>query len=183
MDYRTLAAEAEKDPQNTDFTALRHAYVESEEYQPISHFSYAKLKGNTNSCRTIEEVEFFCKKVLADNPMDLEARMMLEFVYEQLEQYDLAAQAHAFISGMLDAIFASGDGKAFESALHVVAVAEEYTLLSVRGFQSLGQALIEHNGRYYDILDCVSGKEPKSASVQVYFDITAPFTYLQNMLE
>lgn len=182
-DFRTLAAAAEQDPASADFPALRQAYIDSPDYRPTSHFSHAKLKGNTNHCADFDEVAIFCKKILADNPMDLEARMLLEFAYDQLEQHDLAANTHAFVGGMLDAIYHSGQGDSTETARSVVAVAEEYTILSVMGLKMIEQALIEQDGRYYDKMTCKPRGQAEADSIDLYFDITAPYTYLQNMLE
>ena len=107
---------------------------------------------------------------------------MLDFAYSEMEQHDLAAQHHAFISGNLDAIWDSGNGKSFESAWVVVSVAEEYTLISIMGYKMQQQRLIEHAGRYYDVLDCVLRKDETAESVEFYFDITDPFSYLSKML-
>jgi hypothetical protein len=180
--FEELVATAEHDPANADFAALRKAYVASPKYNPVSHFSQAKLQGMTNNVQGLEELEIRCKKLLEGNPMDLEVRMMLDFAYSELEQHDLAAQAHAFVSGMLDAIWASGDGKSFETAWQVVSVAEEYTLLSIMGYQMQEQQLMEQAGRWYDVLTCISKKDPTAGSVMFYFDITDPFTYLSKMM-
>lgn len=178
--FQELAAAAEENPHQTDFAALRRAYMESPQYQPTNHFSYGKLQGSTNACRDFEEVEIFCKKALRNNPMDLEVRMLLDFTYDQLEQYDLSSHHYTFISGMLEAIFMSGDGQSFETAWKLVAVAEEYTLLGIMGLTLQSQALAEHNGRFYDILVCTSNKNPDEAPVELYFDVTTPFLHLQH---
>lgn len=181
MDFDELVKQVEDNPEEADFDALRRAYVASERYLPTAHYSYQKLKGNTNSAESFDEVVVFCQQRLDENPMDLEVRMMLDFAYEQLDQYDLAARHHAFVQGMLDAIYDSGDGKSLETAWHVVAVAEEYTVLSVLGLQLQEQALVEANGRYYDVLTCRSRRDGEI--VELYFDVTAPYLYLGTMLE
>ncbi|NDJ87194.1 MAG: DUF4919 domain-containing protein [Chloroflexi bacterium] len=181
--FETLVEAAQKSPGETDYTVLRRAYVTSPHYQPTSHYSFQKLKGNTNQFQSLEEIEIFCKKALANNPMDLELRMMLEFVYEQMEQYDLAAQHHAFVAGMLDAIHRSGDGKSLATAWQVVAVAEEYTMLSVLGLKSKAQSLVEHNERYFDVLECVPRDDPEADVERIHFDITPAYLYLRRMIE
>lgn len=182
MLYSELIAVAEQDPQSVDFALLRQLYATSEDYRPTSHFTYSKLQGNTNTCKSFEEVEVFCRRILTSNPMDIEARMLLEFAYDQMEQHDLAAHHHAFISGMLDAIFASGNGQSLESAWHVLAIAEEYTVLSIQGLKMRQQTLMETDGRYYDVLACMPRRDPNAEVVELYFDITHPYLYLQNML-
>ncbi len=182
MNFVELIAVAEKDPQSVDFADLRYAYTQSEAYQPTNHFSYGRLQGATNQYQSFEEIEIVCKKILRDNPMDLEVRMLLEFAYDQMEQHDLAAHHHAFTMGMFNAIQATGDGKSLETAWEVVSVAEEYTMLSVMGLQMQQQALINRVDRHFDILTCVPRKNPGASPIELYFDITAPYTYLQRTL-
>ena len=180
MDFLTLAAQAFADPATTDFIALRQAYMASDHYNPTSHYSSGKLMGNTNSLPDMAAVAAFCEDVLAHNPMDLEARLLLEFALEQLDRHADAQRHHAFSKGMFSAIMASGNGTSQETAWHVVAVAEEYTLLSVLGIKPRGQQLVEADGRYYDVL---AGEGRDGVVTQYYFDITAPFGYLRDMLE
>lgn len=181
LNFDELLAAAERDPASTDFAQLRRAYVVSPRYQPTTHFSQAKLQGMTNDVKDVDELALRCKKLADENPMDLEVRLILDFAYSEMEQHDLAAQQHAFINGNLEAIWASGDGKSFETAWVVVSVAEEYTLLSIMGYQMRQQSLMEHGGRWYDMLTCVPRKNPTAEPVEFYFDITDPFGYLSKM--
>lgn len=180
-DFSTLIARAEQDPQQVDFVTLRRAYTESERYQPTRHFSYTKLQHATNSCKNFEEVAKLCEEMLGDNPMDLELRIMLDFAYHQLQADTMAAHHKAFINKMLDAIYQGGDGLSFQAAWKVVAIAEEYTLLGIMGFVLHHQTLAEHNGRFYDILTCHHRNAPEDERIELYFDATAPFFYLQNL--
>ncbi|MBI5929007.1 MAG: DUF4919 domain-containing protein [Chloroflexi bacterium] len=178
VNFAELLAAAERDPHGTDFVQLRHAYVADSTYQPASHLSQAKLQGMTNNVQDVDELALRCQKLLESNPMDLEIRLMLDFAYSELEQHDLAARQHTFVSKMLDAIWNHGDGKSFETAWHVVSVAEEYTLLSIMGYQMQRQDLMEQAGRWYDVLTCTSRKNANTGPVTFYFDITDPFSYL-----
>jgi hypothetical protein len=180
-DYLTLADAAQTDPENTDFIALREAYCQSDFYRPTSHYSSGKLMGNTNSLGSFEEVAQFCENILQLNPMDLEVRILLEYAYEKLERHEDALRTRAFVKGMLNAIRTSGDGRTMATAWRVIAVAEEYTILSVMGLRSSQQALLTDNGRYYDCLTCA--RQGGEEMFDLYFDITTPFSYLQNMLE
>lgn len=180
--FRELATAAEKDPQQADFAALRAAYVNSNEYNPTKHFSYHKLIGSTNAAASMEDVVRFCENMLAANPMDLEVRMMLEYAFEQLEWFEFAGKQHAFVEGMLSALFNTGDGKSVESAWQVVAVAEEYTALSVMGLKMHSQQLLMADDRYIDVMTVGPRVESDDPLVQLHFDITAPYLHLQNML-
>lgn len=180
--FDELLAAAEHDPVSANFAQLRQAYAASPRYQPTSHFSQAKLQGMTNSVQDVDALVLRCKTFLENNPMDLEVRLMLDFAYSEQEQHDLAAHEHDFISGNLEAIWNSGDGKSFETAWVVVSVAEEYTLLSIMGYQMQQQTLMEHAGRWYDVLTCTSRKDPTGGQVEFYFDITDPFAFLNRKL-
>jgi hypothetical protein len=181
--FRELVTAAEKDPQQADFAALREAYVHSDEYNPAKHFSYHKLIGSTNSAGNFEEVVSFCEKMLEANPMDLEVRMMLEYAFEQLEWFEFAGRQHGFVEGMLGALFNSGDGKSIDTAWQVVAVAEEYTALSVMGLKMLSQELLMVDERYIDVMTVGPRAESDDPPKQLYFDITDPYEHLQNMIQ
>lgn len=180
--FLELVQAAFDDPENADFAALREAYVESDIYEPTAHFSYHKLIGQTNSAEDFDDVARFCERTLEANPMDLEVRMLLDYAYNQLEQHDLSARHHAFVVGMLQAIFNSGDGRSLENAWDVVAVSEEYTLLSVMGLRMERQSLVEEGGGFYDVLSVMpNNSEGNSTPLELYFNITSPFTYLRKM--
>lgn len=183
QNFRALAAKAEKDPRTADFAALRDAYVESEDYKPVKHFSYNKLIGQTNTATDFEDVVRFCERILEGNPMDLEVRMMLEFAYERLEWFEFAGKQHDFIEGMLKALFATGDGRSLDTAWQVVAVAEEYTALSVMGLKMLNQELVQLDDQFFDVLTVRARADDNEEPYQLFFEITTPFMFLQNMME
>lgn len=181
--FLELAQQARQNPADADFTALRQSYLVSDNYRPTSHFSANKLMGNTNGLTDFAEVIEFCEKILDSNSMDLEVWMLLAFAAEKTEQPDLAKRAHTFIRGMLDALFATGDGQSFETAYQVIAIVEEYTVFSVQGLKSRRQALAGVDERRFDVWTC----QPRGAiededMKEIYFDITAPFRYMQDTL-
>lgn len=182
-EFLKLAQTARQNPVDTDFAALRQAYMASDIYRPTSHFSANKLMGNTNGLADFAEVVDFCEKILDSNPMDLEVWMLLAFASEKTEQTEVAKRAHTFVRGMLGALFATGDGQSVETAYQVVAVAEEYTVLSVQGLKNRGQELMQIDNHYFDVLTCQPRDGDADKVVKIYFDITTPFLYLQNMLE
>ena len=181
--FREMVTNAEKDPQSANFAALREAYIDSDAYVPVKHFSYNKLIGQTNTATDFEDVVRFCERILEGNPMDLEVRMMLEFAYERLEWFEFAGKQHAFIEGMLEALFATGDGRSFDTAWQVVAVAEEYTALSVMGLKMLKQELVQLDDQYFDVLTVRARTDEDDEPLQLFFEITAPFLYLQNITD
>jgi hypothetical protein len=181
-DYLAMMSWAEENPEEADFVALREAYTVSDQYRPTSHFSTNKLIGNTNSLSTFEEIIAFCQDVLEHNPMDLEIRMMLHYALEKAGYKTEATHQQAFIRNMLSAIFSSGDGKSIGTAWKVVSVAEEYTVLSVLGYKAQGQRLMNQDGNWYDILTCVKRTEQDAPPVEIYFEINAPYEYLQTMM-
>jgi len=81
---------------------------------------------------------------------------------EQSERHTAAAR------GLMKAIFASGDGKAPETAFVVISLAEEYSVIGLQGSKKLQQALINKDGHSYDLLTVASKSGGKE---EVYFNI------------
>lgn len=181
-DFLERVSAAEANPEDADFIELRRAYVQSDSYYPTSHYSSSKLMGNTNNLSDFDAVANFCQDILQHNPMDLEVRLLLEFACEKQGLKEEAQRHHAFVQGMIEAIFSQGDGKSAATALPVVAVAEEYTILSLNGLRMHQQYLVEKEGRWLDILDCTPRGIENASPMQIYFDITHPYRFLQNML-
>lgn len=177
LPFEALLAAARRRPESIDFALLRTRYVQSTGYRPLTHFSEMKLKGSTNHATSFDDVALFCQKFLDHNAMDLEVWMLLEFSYDQLEQHDLTAHCHGFVSRMIDAMLATGDGKSEATAWRVVAIAEVYTLLSVMGLQEISSAVTEKDGCFFQEVECVPRRTPDHSPQRLFFDITAPYRY------
>jgi len=177
-DFYDLVRQAELDPTNTDFAALRLAYVQSDTYRPLKHISQTRLMQITNNAANFTEVATICQNILQANPLDLEARMMLATAQEQLGD-PAAERTHAFAESLLDAILASGDGKSLESPFKLVSALEAWTVLRVFGIKASTQTREQLGDRVYDVF---MGKLDET-NVTVYFDITLTVPVLRTTLD
>lgn len=179
QDFWELARAAEADPASADFAALRKAYVASDAYRPLKHITKTKLMQITNSAADFEDVAATCQAILAANPLDLEARILLGTAQEKLGKVADAEKTHTFAERMLDAILATGDGKSFGTAFKLVSETEAWIVMRSFGIKAKSQ---ERHRRAEGIFDVFEGKLG-DRQVQVYFDVADPVRVLDETLE
>lgn len=78
-------------------------------------------------------------------------------------------------------IFDSGRGDSVQSPIIVTSTSDEYDLISSLKLEKKGQALIENEGKFYDIQEVVPNELYKAD--KIYFDINLPFPELEKMLQ
>ncbi len=93
---------------------------------------------------------------------------------KKLNLSKLAETETFFLQGIIEAICNTGDGSKL-NPYSVLAVQDERDILTSLGERLKSQHLIEKNGKYYDLISCESGR-------QIYFDITKPYSKLQELL-
>ena len=81
---------------------------------------------------------------------------------------------------LVDAILASGDGRSYETAFHVINVHEEYTVLRILRLQPAGQSLREHNGSQFDVMEATAPGSDKK--IELFFNIDLPKQWLDRKL-
>jgi len=167
--YENLLAAAKRDPDAADFTALRLAAARSSGPGPdaLDRGELASLE------RAVEEEGWLAAigsidRLLAASYLDIETHATAVIVYERAGDKERADRHGRFMKGLLESIVDSGEGHSFETAFAVTCVREEYAILSALGFEPRGQALIEHEGHLYDVLD-VSDPETGETG-RVYFN-------------
>jgi tetratricopeptide (TPR) repeat protein len=74
--------------------------------------------------------------------------------------------------GLTSAILATGDGKSPETARIVVAVPDEYLVMSLLGYETSLQSLNENHGHMFDSFE---GKYQDGSSATLWFNIDKPF--------
>jgi len=84
---------------------------------------------------------------------------------------DAAGQSkeRLYLFGILQSIAHSGDGLSAQTAIHVIAVAEEYTWLGQKKLHLQKQSLINANGRQYDAMQAA---DAQGNSLTYYFDVS-----------
>lgn len=73
------------------------------------------------------------------------------------------------IMAILNSIRNSGKGTSPQNAMYVINIGEEYDFILLGGLKPTGQALVEENGRQYDLMKAV---DEEGRNYQFYFDVT-----------
>lgn len=174
QEYQALLDRVKKSDTTVDFRAMRRLQTELETYDPyaseLEDRPFAALqKGDFKGTKLLAE------QILAGNYLDLESHLALAQVAEK--KGDSAAAAHHLYvaHGVLDSILQSGDGKSPGKAYEVIAISEEYAVMSHLGLRVEGQALVDSDGHSYDLLHGV-GKNGERQDV--YFNIDPLMTAL-----
>jgi len=110
-------------------------------------------------------------------PFDIEAVYLVAITHDQLgDMAELDIWARKF-SGLMDAIMASGDGLAVETALYVIRVPDEYFVLEMLGFDFAGSQSLVYPCDYLEV-------EPNEYDIEgLFFNVAPHFAYLKRMLK
>jgi hypothetical protein len=164
-----------------DYHYLYYGYTFQEAYNSLSKNENDTLKAIFDRENLTEE-DF--KKVielelewLKTYPFDLEAIYLVAISYDELgSTIELEPWIKKF-SGLMDAILASGDGMAVESAVHVIRVPDEYFVLDLLGFEYAGSQSLVFPCDYLEI-------EPNEFGIEgFYFNVERHFAFLSKELE
>lgn len=179
MNYRELLADAQAHPDDTDYHALRMAYLHSDEYAPyIEDTDTIRQLQHALPARDFDAALDAIDHLLELDYLDIEAHMSASYVYLQLEDHDRMHYHRTFAKGLIDAILATGSGTDFDHAVIVLRIAEEYVVLRVQSYAPTGQRLVQHEGRWYDILTAQHAET--GTTREFYFDINLPRDWLEN---
>lgn len=175
--YRELLEAAKADPQNVDFMELRLAHVESPEYAPYEPYieEQLQLKAAMNKQDHAASIKV-AERLLEKFYLDIRGHMMLGFLYDQIGNSVKSSFHGQFGGELLRSIFKSGDGHGFDTAYIVINTTEEYALIQSVGLRSMGQKLMVHNGKEFDVLivQAPNIEQP----LEFYFNIDLPKGWL-----
>jgi hypothetical protein len=180
-EYDSLIARVKSGDPSIDYGKLRAAYAASSEYSPpetgpnARQAMYAAL-----SKRKYDEAIRIAEKALKENYLDIEAHHVLSIAYGESKDPIRADFHHGVAAGLVNAILKSGDGKSPQTAMVVLATAEEYIILSVMALRPGSQSLQMKGGHFYDVLNAVSTES--NQSVTLYFNIDKPYGYLGSII-
>lgn len=156
-----------------DYRNLYYGYTFQKEYEPYgSNSNDEKLKKYFQKDTLVaSDYKPFIKlanKSLEENPFDLRIMNMLSYIYHLDKDENMSVKTATVLNGIINTIIASGDGLSCETALHVISVSHEYTILSVFELESMGQSLIGN----CDYLRFEKGKYKVEG---LYFDVSKLF--------
>jgi hypothetical protein len=161
---------------------LIYGYVFHENYSPYSSAN------NSEQVNSILDKENPTKKEWEELISLLNASLSVEpfhcrFLYYQSIAYNALNKSVDVdrnmrkIQSIVDALDSTGDGLSQESAIHVIAVYNEYDILFVNNFSMQSQRLV--NGGY----DVLSLTPNKYGIKELWFDVNQPFSYLSRSMK
>jgi len=180
--YEVLLERIKRGDSSVDFGTLRLALAASPAYRPYNGEA-DRLRSAMFAAYAAEDYDKahdLARRLLEADYLDIDGHMVKALIEERLGNTELA-RFHQFMAvNLVRSILASGDGKSPETAYVVIATAEEYAILNLRGLRPAGQALIHANGHSFDRLRTVGGDggEP----VTLYFNVDLPLAWLERSL-
>jgi hypothetical protein len=180
--YAALLEQVKQADPDVDFTALRLAYIETEDYDPYD-FQGGGLKQEMYAALNAEDYETtleLVQQILETNYVSMDTHLAALLAYEGLGETEQAEFHRYVLDGLIDSVLASGDGTSPETAFVVIFVEEEYAILSVLGIERGGQSLVEEDGHRFDKFEGVDNAT--NEAVTVYFIVDLVFGWLTNSL-
>ncbi len=171
--YSHLVARAEADDMTVDFSALRHAWLDSAARKHRA--SIEMLTRDLNSAVSSgkdTQVRDTAERILAIDYTDLMAHLRLRQACAALHDDECANHFHFTEFGLLNSITTGHDGKSFATAWPVISLDEEYFMMGVAGMSLQTQSLVTDGGRSYDRM---AVKMQDGSTATYYFDISAFF--------
>ena len=161
---------------------MRDAYAESPGYQPYGA-TRDVLKQSLReafNAQICTKVQADAERVLNEIYIDIEAHLLSARCFELGGEAAKAGFHRAVAKGLMDSIVTSGNGKTTQSAFAVVAIDEEYAVLSALRWRLVDQSLIEEDGHSYDRMNVKSANSDEAAVL--FFQIDRPMKWLSHSL-
>lgn len=180
--YEAMVARAKGGDVTIDFTALRDAYAASAHYQPEGG-DYDQPRSamiDAFNAKDCAKALAAADKVLDSIFIDISAHIVSGRCFEVGGDAPKAEFHRAIARGLVQSILASGDGKTPKTAYVVVAVSEEYDVLTALGLKLGVQSLVQDDGHSYDKMDATS---VSGAPVTLFFQIDRPMEWLSHSLQ
>jgi hypothetical protein len=173
--YEALVERAKKGDAGVDFTALRMAFYETENYNPIAPMmTYRPLWGAVQQGDWAGAIKL-AASVLEKNFVEVNAHMVAFIAHRQSGDAERAKFHRAIAEGLLNSIKASGDGKTTATAFEVISTSEEYGLFRSMNLSPVKQSLLEEKGNMFDAIETVDPRT--NARATFYFRVDKPLKW------
>jgi len=173
--YAELVAQAESGDPATDYTALRMAFVASDQYDGYMSDRDDELKPawDASQAKDCAGAIAASDKVVKKYFMVTLLHMMRQRCYRELGNTEAADREFAIAKGLLDSVLKSGDGKSPETAYVVVTMSEENLVEGWFDLDQQRQSLINKGGHNYDLIEGPNHKTGEHMAI--YFNVDAMF--------
>jgi hypothetical protein len=172
----------EQDP-DLDFAALRIAYSQTEAFNPYGgkEDDLIEEMWAAVDAKDYAQALDLANQVIEFNELSPRAHMGAVYASNGLGKLE-QAEYHQYVArGIIESILESGDGKSPETAYVVIAVPEEYVILSVLGVRVEVQQWDEINGHNYDFFEVIDQQTDDKSTI--YFNIDIPWNWLRRQLQ
>ncbi|KAA3638611.1 MAG: DUF4919 domain-containing protein [Proteobacteria bacterium] len=166
--------------ENPNYSELRKTIGWSDDYnsvcmmgRPLSEMNDAMNKEEWNKAIAVGDAW------LNQCPIDIRVHYYMMISMERIGNESGAQDHFRWLSGLMDDLVASGDGKTPETAFEVISIAEEYDVLFVLGLKKKSQALI--SGPV--LCDLITATDENGKEISIYFNPAAHFERLNQMLK
>jgi hypothetical protein len=175
--YAKLVEKARNGDIDTNYTALRLSYAQSDGYDPYSTRTRPLFEDIWQALNAKD-----CAGAIAKSNEFLRidfTRIVIHALrsdcFDQLGDSVTASRELAIGRGLAASLLASGDGKSPSTAYIVVTLNEEGFVLHELGVRQEKQSLVNDSGHEYDL---VSGTDKAGQKTSVYFEVSNLFAGL-----
>jgi hypothetical protein len=179
--YARLVEKARNGDADTNYTALRLSYAQTDGYDPYSASTSALFEDTWHALKVQD-----CTTALAKSTELLKidfTRIMIHAMrsdcFDRLGDKANASRELMIGRGLAASLLGSGDGKSQATAFIVVTLNEEGFVLRGLGVTQAGQSLVTQNGHEYDEID---GTDKTGQKVSVFFEVSNLFAGLSRQL-
>jgi hypothetical protein len=159
--------------QRPDFGALRSEWSDRDDFGKRCEWTRPMRKAfELMSADKWGEVLELATSWVEGCPVDMDAHVVRAIALEHLDRPEEADHHRTWMRGLFEAVMATGDGKTPETAYHVIAVYEEYSMLRFLRYEPRGQSLTPHG---IDAMSVIADGEKRT----IYFNPDASFARMQ----
>jgi hypothetical protein len=180
--YEHLVAKAENGDTDIDYTQLRLAYTQTKQYDPYSANTQKLYEESWAALQAKDCVTVLAKSgaLLKLDYTRIPIHVMRETCFKQQGDMARADRELAVAKGLALSLLASGDGKSTATAIKLVTLNEESFVLKHYGLAEDRQALVNQDGKQYDLIE---GLDKNGQKIGVYFDVSLLFAGLNEKLK
>jgi hypothetical protein len=175
--YAKLVEKARNGDADTNYTALRLSYVQSDGYDPYSTRTRLLFEDTWQELNAKDCAGAIAKsnELLRIDFTRIVIHALRSDCFDQLGETANASRELAIGRGLAASLLSSGDGKSPSSPYIVVTLNEEGFVLRELGVKQERQSLVNDSGHEYDL---ISGTDKAGQETSVYFEVSNLFAGL-----